>query len=335
MAFSSRYGRRYRRYRKYRRFYRRYRRGYARKYVNASSRSNVRIKCATQAILTINSGAAGAPSANSTIVGVFSRYKSDEALRTLPVLSSPLYRTYCKLYEEVKCVGMKVQLAVVSSIGGADLPSVTIYTAFDRRFGYGEPAVPGANLKNSSTYLVSTAINNSIAKIMRTCYASDLMEKAQWHDSTLTEAAGPPETASDDAYTAAALNPNFFCPAFEFAVATPTLQAATPVQIQVSFVYYMAFRNPKFGASSSLSKQVDIPAARVMDGPGDMDDNGVMMDDDDVVIVPGGDDDDVDAEDDAVSESSNQRPPSPASRAPAPVQPAGKSRLVKPRPKNV
>lgn len=190
------------------------------------------------------------------------------------VLASPLYRTYCNLYEECKCIGMKVNISIASQIGAAALPSLQIYTAWDRRHGSSEPAYSADEIKNSATYNVATALNNNVAKLTRSCYASDLMEKAQWHDCTVSTSG---DSYIDRAYSAAALNPNFFCPSFFFCFGSPSLdddhQAPATVAYQLSIVYYFAFRNPKFGASAGSSKIISLGGVMGdIDGGGDIDD---------------------------------------------------------------
>ena len=273
MAF---YGRRYRRYRRYKRFYRRFggrRRGYARRYVNASSKSNVRIRTSIDKVVSLPSGDSSGPGFVNT-TNCFGPYDPSSPGST--VIASPLYRTYCNLYEEVKCVGMKISVAVNSVVGNATLPSLQIFTAWDRRHGSTEAAWTAAEIKNSSSYNVSTAVNNNVAKITRSLFASDLMEKAQWHDCSLDEAVDG--TFSDLAYTAAALNPNFFSPAFFICLQSPTLGASTTVSLSLSVTYYMAFRNPKYGGGSSAAKASYASAAALPFDDGDIDDGGDMDD---------------------------------------------------------
>lgn len=269
MAF---YGRRYRRYRRYKRFYRRFRRpfrrSYARKYVNGSSRSNVRLKCSLESNFELSSGTAAGPGAVKEFCPLFPSNADITALK------SPLYRTYCSLYEEVKVIGFKTQVSIASVIGGSDIPSLQIFTAFDRRRGAGEAAMTAAAIKNSSTYLVSTALNNNVAKITRSIYASDLLEKAQWHDCTIEE--GQAGVLIDSAYNAAAQNPNFFVPCMGMCFQAPTLAAQVNVKVNVSTVFYFAFRNPKYGGGALGSRDVEdlggVFRDRLPDDDGDMDD---------------------------------------------------------------
>lgn len=270
MAFG-RYGRRYRRYRKYRRFYRRYRRGYGRRFVNGSSRSTVRMKT----VVTRTMPATAGYGTDGTGAVVTSILPLDASTNYLAAANSPLYRTYCSLYEECKMIGCKVNISVVSAVGGTDIPSLQIYTAWDRKHGYGEPAYTAQQIKDSSTYAVATALNNNVAKLTRSCYASDLIEKATWFDSSLNTASNN----INSAWVAAALNPNMFCPAFFCFFNCPSLGATATVSISYSITYYFAFRNPRYGGSSAAKQllemeSIDAPIAksRPDDDDGDMDD---------------------------------------------------------------
>ena len=110
------YYRRYRRYRP-RRYVRRWFKRRFRRYVNGSSKSTVRMKTAVETTLTaVNSGYKDHPS-GSTAIRAFGSTNDTK----LSALNSPLYRTYCNLYEEVKCIGMRVQIAVSTQIGGSTL----------------------------------------------------------------------------------------------------------------------------------------------------------------------------------------------------------------------
>lgn len=267
------YGRRYRRYRKYRRFYRRYRRrgafNYARKYVNASSRSNIRMKTSVTATATINAGYG--ESNTGAVVGLFNTLAGNND--KLSAANSPLYQTYCSLYEECKVVGLKVSLAVASAIGGADVPSLQIYTAWDRKHGSGEAEMTASDIKNASTYNVATALNNNVAKISRSLFASDLMEKATWFDATLDSS----HNYRNEAWTTASTNPNMFCPAFFYFFNCPTKAAVQAISFSMSVTYYFAFRNPRYGGGAA-AKVADLGArALVPDEGGDMDDDGPMV----------------------------------------------------------
>lgn len=268
--FRRRFRYRVRRPWRVRRLYRR--RSYGRRYVNASSRSSLRMKCNQVYTGQVNAGFTDAAT-NAVITGV-SPYNADAAA----VTTNALYRAYTQLYEETKLLGMKVALSVVSTVGGADIPSLQIYTTWDRRHGYGEANPTVAEILASSAQTVSTALNNNVAKITRSCYASDLMEKAQWHDCSGSNAAGT--LGFDAAWVAAGTNPNFFCPGFFFFFNCPSKAAVTAISYSISVTYYVAFRNPKYGGSSSGAK--DLPVKSVafsgLDDGGDLDLDDRMMD---------------------------------------------------------
>lgn len=171
-------------------------------------------------------------------------------------LKSPLYRQYTQLYDEVKCIGCKVVLSIGTPIGTSSVPSIQIVTAWDRRFGKedDENHPNYGQLKNFGSQQTTVAVNNSIAKISRSIYASDLLEKAQWHDCHV--GIDLSTNYEDDAYEAAGANPNFFSPAMWLGVAQGNTSAAQTISFQAEVRYYFAFRNPKWGGSGSSSKSI-------------------------------------------------------------------------------
>lgn len=269
---------------RYRRYYRRYRRTYARKFVNGSSKSGVRLKVPISCTLSFTQSANTQGSTTSFVTPFFSSTASTSVADTSDAvrsaIRSPLYRTYCGLYEEVKCIGMKIRLNVSSQVGGTDIPSLQIVTAFDRRASYPEMATlpTWAELKNYATYMMSTAVNNSVAKLERSIYASDLMERAQWHDCSLaTDTYG---AIIDEAYQQAGNNPNFFCPAFFVNMAVPGVTTQKTITTTCDIMYYFAFRNPKYGASAGSAKFTSSSVAPIIEP--DIDMVPPLPDDDDV-----------------------------------------------------
>ena len=228
-------------YRRYRRRYRRYRR----RYVNGSSRSSIRLK------VPIHDVDAFTQNANDVGTTVAAICPWTNSIARTSALNSPLYRNYCNLYDEVKCIGMKIKINVSSQVGGSDIPSLQIFTAFDRRYGHTDSAPNYQALKTYATYQVATAVNNSVAKLERSIYASDLLEKAQWHDCSLSLTGA---YYDDDAYKDSGSNPNFFVPSLFLCFAIPQTTAQTVVRCTYDIMYYFAFRNPKYGGSSSPSK---------------------------------------------------------------------------------
>lgn len=197
----------------------------------------------------------------------------------VPLSISPLFDAYQHLYEEMKLIGMKVQICVTDQVGGATLPSLQIYTAWDRHHGAGEAAFTPDECKNAASNNVATALNNNVAKLSRSIYASDLIEKATWFDST---PAGVNPGASNAAWNTAGANPNMFCPAFFMCFGSPALNAGSEVasvHFSVSVTYYVAFRNPRYGGSSNSK---ELPTRTVTfaddDDQGDMDDDALERD---------------------------------------------------------
>lgn len=289
----------YGRYRKYRRIYRRYRRYYggSSKYVNATSRSQVRVKVPVHFVhsVTQNSGATYTECVPCCLPFTSSRFKASP-------LAQNLYKHYSQLYEEVRCIGARVKIAVSSPIGGAEIPALRIISAWDRRWHHGErmPIVPELVQQGSANTV--TCVNNSVAKLTRSCWASDLIEKAQWHDCTLngTDDAG---YWVDKAYQAAGPNCNFFSPGLNVGFQVEGRAAAAQVSLTFScdVMYYFAFRCPKHStvsdntsAKSAASDAVD-PDALVRRAPAPPDDDDMdAPPPDDGGEAPEDDPDDVD-----------------------------------------
>lgn len=285
------------RYGRFRGVGRRYRRrysSYSRRYVNGSSRSQVRLKVPvtfTPSFPSVTASGAVTVAIQPFYDAITTAAATSNAARS--ALMSPLYRQYCSLYEEVKCVGMKVKLAVTSNVGTSDIPSLQIYTAFDRRGSWNEQSgLPTfADIKNYATFSAATAVNNSVAKLERSIYASDIMERAQWHDCTLTSIPSTSNSYRDAAYYQADSNVNFFAPTMYINVAIPQGTVSQTVNTVCEVMYYFAFRNPKFGASSGASSKftsdpIDFQSRPSMDDDGRMDDGIPPLPDDDPSDFP-------------------------------------------------
>lgn len=247
-----------------RRYVRRWFKRRMRRFVNGSSKSSVRVKVPLSTVLNI----ANVDNAGTVYLQPVCPFRW--STNTLSVLNSPLYLRYCDLYEEVKCIGAKVQISVATPIGTSTVPSLQIVTAWDRRCSNDDNPPSYSDLMDYGSRQLATAVNNSIAKLVRSCYASDLMEKAQWHDCTYT--LGPPH--SDDAYAQAGANVNFFSPGMWIGLRLGAAQAQN-IQLQLDIKYYFSFRNPKYGGSASGGRTV---MSKSMDS--------VRGDDDAAVSVP-------------------------------------------------
>ena len=121
--------RRYSYRRRPRRYVRRWFKRRFRRYINGSTKSIVRLRVP----LTINGSATQAANADTTEFKSVCPWLPDNSSSS--VLNSGLYQTYCQLYEEVKCVGMKVVVSVTSAVGGSDIPSLQFLSGVDRKYG--------------------------------------------------------------------------------------------------------------------------------------------------------------------------------------------------------
>lgn len=266
----SYYRRRYRSSyrRRPRRYVRRWFKRRMRRFVNGSSKSTVRVKVPVSKSFT----AQGVSSNGNVWPGRFHPYVQNTSTN-LSALDSPLYRQYCALYDEVKCIGAKFVISIGTPIGTSTVPSLQVVTAWDRRSGRNEAAPSFANLLNYGTVRSATAVNNSIAKLVRSCYSSDLLERAQWKDSDLV--VGADQLYTDAAWNAAGDNPNFFCPQMIIGFLQGNSTAAQTISFSIDAKFYFAFRNPKYGGSDSAAKNI---AALVMDSAdGEIDEEGFAV----------------------------------------------------------
>ena len=284
--------RRYNRYRRYRRWYKRkYRR-----FANGTSRSRVRVKVPVQFNVALSVPAGSTESNVMTICPFYNNSTAtagtlSEAAVRGGLSTSQLFINYGNLYDSFKVDGMKVAVSITSPVGAGQgaFPSLSVYTAWDRKFERNDfdtaahyPTV--ANMRTSSSFLASTAVNNSITKLKRSCYASDLLEKASFIDCHGTNLANQQiagvAAQTLQAFTTSAagaqLSNPAFCPGFMFGVDTGSsidAQNARPVTLVVEVMYYVTFRNPKYGAAASAAK---IDAIERSVDFGDLDDDGDM-----------------------------------------------------------
>lgn len=304
--YRRRYGRRsYYRLRRYRRRYR--------KFVNGSSRSRVRVKVPVTFSTSLTVAANAHLSEVLTVTPFYSNdthtNKGKNALRG-GLLSSPLFHAYGALYDAFKLDGMKVQVAITSAIGpGGSFPSLSCLTAWDRQF---QPTdwdtsahYPNAgNIRTASSFIASTALNNSITKLTRSSYASDLLEKAGFLDCDYSHATTTVNgEQNQDVYFFNSQGQNIatsrlppYAPAFMFCIDTGgNVNTAAPrdCELVVEIMYYVTFRNPKYGGSGSSAQVAAVPR--------------YSLDDDD------GDDMDDHPDIDSVAESMDAEPPKPPS----------------------
>lgn len=291
------YGRSSSRYRRFRRYRRRYRR-----FVNGSSRSRVRVKIPTTVNASFTIPATQTLSDVLSITPYYSNGTRSGAAENCLLggfVTSPLFQAYANLFDEMKLDGFKLNFSITSAIGPSPgvFPNLSIYTAVDRKlisndFAEAYSAVnkqgypTAANLRTSSTFLSSVALNNSITKMQRSCYASDLFEKNSFIDTDYFTSAGTRVNGvNGQALTQPRQTPTAFNPAMFFAVDTGSsvdAQNERKCNVVIEVMSYVTFRNPKFGGGGASAKISGIARSVIDDGdmdePGDMDDDGGDID---------------------------------------------------------
>ncbi|ASU55894.1 putative capsid protein [Hudisavirus runais] len=286
--YRRRYGRRYSRYRRYG-AYSRYRRRRSGTSSTASSRGRIRVRVPVQQLVTLTVPANTIDS-NVLTSSPFYHSTTGAPLAVCGAVSQNLYLAYTNLYDQVKCDGVVSNLSVVTPIGGTGATAaLQVVMAYDRagtreellNSDASQPGLSVGRLFNFSSAVSRSAINNSVAKMSRSCWASDIQERTQFHDSTVFVSAA---SNQDRDYAASASKVSYFAPmvmvGVRLAAAAPT--SATTVQVLLEQVYYFTFRQPKYGGDPSASantKMATIPIT--MDTRTDMRDidDGALADD--------------------------------------------------------
>nr|DAF45638.1 MAG TPA: Capsid protein [virus sp. ctL6D46] len=293
--YRRRYGRRYSRYRRYG-AYSRYRRRRSGTSSTASSRGRIRVRVPVQQIVTLT---IPANSTDSNVLTSTPYYHgpSQAPLLVCGATASPLYRAYAALYDQVKCDGVVTSVSVVTPIGaasGAAAQALQVVLAYDRTGTYAEASNGGQQLSvsklfNFSSSVSRSAINNSVAKMARSCWASDIQERTQFHDAAVGVAGGE---YYDYDWNSNAQKVGYFSPLTLVGLRSPALAptAGISVTVLIEQSYYFTFRNPKFGgdpsATASLStKTIDAPVA-AQAAAATMDDDGGLDDEDAAVSAP-------------------------------------------------
>jgi len=304
--YRRRYGRRYSRYRRYG-SYSRYRRRRYGTSSTASNRGRIRVRVPVQKVIScpVESG-----EYDSKIITSHPWYQSSDAdISTNPygvcsAVSSPLYRAYTGLYDQVKCDGVVSRISMVTAIGASGLPAVQVVSAYDRLGNKNEvrnvDLLDVAGLFDYSSASIVSAINNSVAKTSRSCWASDIQERTVFHDCSV----GPGSLAAtvDLDFNSNASKVGYFSPLLLVGLrlaAAPTSDIV--VQVLIEQTYYFTFRNPKYGGSSTSTVTTRSAAVesvsgvplmtqrsdtRTLDTEGDMDDAGGLDDEDAAAAAP-------------------------------------------------
>lgn len=269
------YRRAYRRYRRYPYLRRRYwgssrfRKRYYRNGV-VNSRSRVRVRIPKQAMLTVqipaNTTAATSvcimPWCNTTATTGNNVAINAANGQSFGFTDTGLFQAYCGLFDEVKFDGMKVRAAVVDTIGaGGAYAGVTVASVIERMCQKEDVPPNSTNMNQWSSYSFRNVINNSVAKISRSVWATDLNERIQFLDTELiATGAGTPVAAPGNclrAWRDGSVGSSWFKPAI-YLTATPSAQAAAlrTINFMVEVVAYFTFRCPKYSSSGS-SKQAE------------------------------------------------------------------------------
>ena len=306
--YRRRYGRRWSRYRRYG-AYSRYRRRRSGTSSTASNRGRIRVRVPVQRVISVP---VASGSFDSSIVTSSPWYQnSNTAINTNPygvcgAVSSPLYRAYTGLYDQVKCDGVVSRISIVTAIG-TSIPAVQVVTAYDRMGTRKEVLNNNAQNTTTTTDLfdyssasIVSAINNSVAKTSRSCWASDVQERTVFHDATTSAASATSDGYfSDVSFNSYPDHVSYFSPltliGLRLAAAPST---DTTVQILLEQVYYFTFRNPKYGGAATSTSTRSIATVegvpimnqrsdtRRLDTEGDMDDAGGLDDEDAAAAAP-------------------------------------------------
>lgn len=212
------------------------------------------------------------------------------------LMESYLYRTYTRIYDQVKINAVSVSIGLLEGVGiGGSLNALRIYTNWDRDLTFEEiagtasPTTP-EELATGSESQNQLVVNNSRQVFRRYCAARDLQERTTYHDCSYTfhqktNTAGSPSYVMNEGYYGddvwAPLNSGTtgtataaitygqsgstgFVPALMMAVWSPsTFNANRSISVSLKVTYSVTFRMPKFGLSSSS------PSAKMSDMRGD------------------------------------------------------------------
>lgn len=187
------------------------------------------------------------------------------------LLASPLYRTYAKLYDQVKVDSVYIKLSLMTNVGNGGLvPALKFYTAWDRNSTFAETSgtdIPTvSDLMNGSESQATLVVNNSRAVFTRYSRASDIQERTTFHDCSYSII----NTTNyvDNSYRSASnVVPQIgYCPGLWFAIQSavaPGTGNTFSFLVSADVKWRVTFRNPKYGLSSGVSKgdvrEIEVP----------------------------------------------------------------------------
>ena len=193
---------------------------------------------------------------------------------------------------------------VVPVLEAKPVPAVQVVSAYDRLGNKNEVRnlvrLATGDLFDYSSASIVSAINNSVAKTSRSCWASDIQERTVFHDCDV--GAGANSATVDVDFNSNASKVGYFSPLLLLGLrlaAAP--QSDIVVQVLIEQTYYFTFRNPKYGGSSTSTVSTRSAAVesvsgvplmaqrsdtRRLDTEGDMDDSGGLDDEDAAAAAP-------------------------------------------------
>lgn len=293
---------RWRRYRRYRRYPRRFRRrGYRRgRVINRTSRSRVKVNFMGETFVDLGWNANNATSSQLYVSPFYQNVTTPVANRygamfPAALVSQASFLTFASCYEQCRLVGCKVIVTVNTPVGASqNFTDVTMYSTIVRQFSLYDlehnmltwPAIGASSSSKRVTF-----VNNTVNKLGRACYASDLQERIDFVDSQSSYPYGSnltPRYSDGTALNQQAIasltcatdtesnvcHPKF-CPVFVFQGNTSDVRASNrTLKLLVRISGTFEFRGPRFGQAASGSSKV-APAADAKipppEGGGDMD----------------------------------------------------------------
>ena len=287
---------RYRRYRRYRRYPRRLRRrGYRRsRVINRTSRSRVKLNFTAEQYLNLTWKANDSLSPQIYLSPFYQNIAPNPApnfaINFFPcsIVGHHPYRTFARCYEQVRCCSFKAFLTVTTPVGASQsFNDVTMYSMIERQFSLYDMEhnlFDWNSIGWSSSAKRVTFLNNTINKVGRACYASDLQERTDFVDATPMDRS----TEITPGYPDGTQQPNQFinslqcqcdeqsnvcypkfCPIICFQGNTADVRNQDrPFKVMVRIACCFEFRGPRFGNSTNatIGAKVADPVVPSVDG---------------------------------------------------------------------
>lgn len=190
---------------------------------------------------------------------------SDVNGQCLGFTHTDIFNAYANLFDEVKFDGMKIKASVIDTIGGAGAayPSLSLGSVIERNCQRDDVPPNSTTMNQWASFSYHSVITNSIAKITRSVWARDLMERITFTDTDVQGTGAntqilAPGNALRSFRDGGSAN-TFFSPAI-YISATPTTAAAAlrTVNFWVEIIGYFTFRCPKYTSSGSSKAAADF-----------------------------------------------------------------------------